>query len=303
MPLAQPARPRAVASQNIRFVGHSDQGGRSDGVQVMVHRGHAYIGHTFSNGITIVDVRDPGASADGRVHRLPAQHAGRAPPDPRRPPPGGQRPERLAHAGVPEPAGLLRGLAGRQAPGPRGQLRIRHPRLRRLPPRQAGRDRVHAGRRNRPSPHLVHGGALRLRLHPLRRRHRPRPGRHRHVRPPSAGGRRPLVDPRHVAGRRGDADVAQGPALRAPPRPRGRRRRLRRLARRGSDRSRRRRPHPAEAPGASELGSALRRRDALAPAVAGPEPPRRRRRADHDELQPGPPLRVDVRRARARRTP
>ena len=49
----------AVASRNVRFVGHSDQGGRSDGVQVMVHRGHAYIGHTFSNGITIVDIRDP----------------------------------------------------------------------------------------------------------------------------------------------------------------------------------------------------------------------------------------------------
>ncbi len=49
----------SVASPNIRFVGHSDQGGKSDGVQVMVHRGYAYIGHTFSNGITIVDVRDP----------------------------------------------------------------------------------------------------------------------------------------------------------------------------------------------------------------------------------------------------
>ena len=49
----------AVASRNITFVGHSDQGGRSDGVQVMVHRGYAYIGQTFSNGITILDVRDP----------------------------------------------------------------------------------------------------------------------------------------------------------------------------------------------------------------------------------------------------
>jgi hypothetical protein len=48
-----------VASRNVRFVGHSDQAGRSDGVQVMVHRGHAYIGHGFSNGISVVDVRDP----------------------------------------------------------------------------------------------------------------------------------------------------------------------------------------------------------------------------------------------------
>ena len=49
----------AVLSRNISFVSHSDQAGRSDGVQIMVHRGYAYVGHTFSNGITIVDVRDP----------------------------------------------------------------------------------------------------------------------------------------------------------------------------------------------------------------------------------------------------
>ncbi len=49
----------AVASRNIKFVGHSDLGGRGDGVQVMVHRGYAYIGHGYSNGITTVDVRDP----------------------------------------------------------------------------------------------------------------------------------------------------------------------------------------------------------------------------------------------------
>jgi hypothetical protein len=48
----------ALASRNIKFVSHSDQGGRSDGVQVIVHRGYAYIGQTFSNGFTILDVRD-----------------------------------------------------------------------------------------------------------------------------------------------------------------------------------------------------------------------------------------------------
>ncbi len=50
---------QAVASKNIRFVAHSDLGGKSDGVQVMVHRGYAYIGHGFSNGISTLDVRDP----------------------------------------------------------------------------------------------------------------------------------------------------------------------------------------------------------------------------------------------------
>src|SRR6202012_510008 len=34
-------------------------GDRSDGVQLMVHRGYAYIGHMFSKGFTVVDVRDP----------------------------------------------------------------------------------------------------------------------------------------------------------------------------------------------------------------------------------------------------
>jgi hypothetical protein len=48
----------AVANRNIKFLSHTDQGGRGDGVQVMINRGYAYIGHGFSNGITIVDVRD-----------------------------------------------------------------------------------------------------------------------------------------------------------------------------------------------------------------------------------------------------
>ncbi len=43
----------------FRFLGHTDQGGRGDGVQVMVHDGHAYVGHMFSGGVTILDVRVP----------------------------------------------------------------------------------------------------------------------------------------------------------------------------------------------------------------------------------------------------
>ena len=50
---------KPVASKGIKFVGHSDMGGHSDGVQVMVHRGYAYVGHGYSNGITTLDVRDP----------------------------------------------------------------------------------------------------------------------------------------------------------------------------------------------------------------------------------------------------
>ena len=37
-------------ARNMRLIGYSDQGGRPDGVQVMVHRGYAYVGHMFSKG-------------------------------------------------------------------------------------------------------------------------------------------------------------------------------------------------------------------------------------------------------------
>ena len=43
----------------MRLIGHSDQRGRPDGVQVMVHRGFAYVGHMFSKGWSVIDVCDP----------------------------------------------------------------------------------------------------------------------------------------------------------------------------------------------------------------------------------------------------
>src|ERR1700729_924322 len=48
-------------AHRIRHLGHTDQGGRPDGVQVMVEKGHAYVGHMFSDGITVIDVADPRA--------------------------------------------------------------------------------------------------------------------------------------------------------------------------------------------------------------------------------------------------
>src|SRR5438093_8313395 len=51
--------PQPDYARNMRIIGHSDQGGRPDGVQIMVHRGYAYIGHMFSKGFSVVDVRDP----------------------------------------------------------------------------------------------------------------------------------------------------------------------------------------------------------------------------------------------------
>jgi hypothetical protein len=52
------AKLAASHSKNIRFLSRCDQGGRPDGVQVIVHKGHAFIGHMFSDGFSVVDVRD-----------------------------------------------------------------------------------------------------------------------------------------------------------------------------------------------------------------------------------------------------
>ena len=50
--------PKPDYARNMGVVGHSDQGGRPDGVQIMVHRGFAYVGHMFSKGFSVIDVRD-----------------------------------------------------------------------------------------------------------------------------------------------------------------------------------------------------------------------------------------------------
>ncbi len=45
-------------AHNMRILGHSDQGGRADGIQVMVSGGYAYVGHVFTGGFSVIDVRD-----------------------------------------------------------------------------------------------------------------------------------------------------------------------------------------------------------------------------------------------------
>src|SRR5580765_958125 len=53
-----PVPPQGIG-RRIRHVSYSDQGGRPDGVQVMVNRRHVYVGHMFSDGVTILDAADP----------------------------------------------------------------------------------------------------------------------------------------------------------------------------------------------------------------------------------------------------
>ncbi len=57
--LALPARAKPPVTGPIRPLAYTDQGGRPDGVQIMVSRQTLYVGHMFSNGFTVIDVADP----------------------------------------------------------------------------------------------------------------------------------------------------------------------------------------------------------------------------------------------------
>ena len=47
------------AARNLTCIGHSDLAGRSDCMQVMVNKDHAFIGNIWSAGVSVLDVRDP----------------------------------------------------------------------------------------------------------------------------------------------------------------------------------------------------------------------------------------------------
>jgi len=64
--------PRPDYARNMRLIAHSDQGGRPDGMQIIVHRGYAYIAHMFSGGFSCIDVRDP-------INPLPVHYVPAAP--------------------------------------------------------------------------------------------------------------------------------------------------------------------------------------------------------------------------------
>ena len=57
--MPQSATLKPSYARNMRLIGHSDQAGRSDGQQVMVRNGYAYVGHVCSKGFSVIDVRDP----------------------------------------------------------------------------------------------------------------------------------------------------------------------------------------------------------------------------------------------------
>ena len=48
------------SAKGLTWLGHTELNGRPDGVQVMVNKGYAFVGHPFTGGgVTVVDVRDP----------------------------------------------------------------------------------------------------------------------------------------------------------------------------------------------------------------------------------------------------
>jgi hypothetical protein len=53
-----PVPPEGIG-RRIRHVSYSDLGGKPDSVQIMLNRRHLYVGHMFSNGLTILDASDP----------------------------------------------------------------------------------------------------------------------------------------------------------------------------------------------------------------------------------------------------
>src|SRR5688572_5086708 len=56
---ADAAVPPEGIGYRIRHLSYSDIGGRPDSVQIMMNRRHLYVGHMFSNGLTVLDASDP----------------------------------------------------------------------------------------------------------------------------------------------------------------------------------------------------------------------------------------------------
>lgn len=51
--------PKPDYARNLKLIGHTEQDGRPDGVQLMLNKGFAITGHMFSKGFSVIDVRDP----------------------------------------------------------------------------------------------------------------------------------------------------------------------------------------------------------------------------------------------------
>ena len=170
--------PKPDFVRNMKLIGYSDQGGRpgrraGDGQQgPRLCRPHVLQGLQR-------DRRARSARAQaGQVRAGAAQHLDHPSADPRRPAAGDQCARHVRGAGIPGRAQVLHRLAqrsgrrGRGCAGRKARLDRGHGGLRHCQPGRAAPDRLHAGRRRRHSPHLVHRRPLGLCLGDARRLHR-----------------------------------------------------------------------------------------------------------------------------------
>ena len=161
-----------VFEQNMRIVGYSDQGGRSDGVQIMVERGFAYIGHIFSKGFTIVDVR-PGKSAPDCFQGRATGHLELTSPKPRGSALSGECARYVRSARIFRRTSVLPRLHQREYPTRNANARLDcgFDGLRYIEARKSSSDRTFARRGRRGSPGLVHRRTLGIHVGPIGRVH------------------------------------------------------------------------------------------------------------------------------------
>jgi hypothetical protein len=55
-----PIPPEGIG-RRIRHLGYTDLNGKPDTVQIMFNRGHLFVGHMFTDGVTVLDVSNPRA--------------------------------------------------------------------------------------------------------------------------------------------------------------------------------------------------------------------------------------------------
>ena len=203
--------PKPDHSRNMRLVGYSDQGGRCDGVQIMVHRGYAYIGHIFSKGFTVVDVRDPGKPEAGQIRRRRRRTPGRCTCRPSTTCCSSSTTRTCSRSPSSPTRRTTTRARSTSTPRPesdRAQLVGRAGRLRHLQARRSEADRLHAGRGHRPAPPLVCRRTLGLRLGAARRLLRLHPHHHRHAGPEEAEDRRKILAAGHECRRRREGELA-----------------------------------------------------------------------------------------------
>lgn len=51
--------PAEGIGRRIRHLGFTDLGGKPDSVQIMPNRGHLFVGHMFTDGVTVIDASNP----------------------------------------------------------------------------------------------------------------------------------------------------------------------------------------------------------------------------------------------------